>query len=403
MLAMTFGLHGNLLVVHGGGTTSVMNASLYGVIGEAARHSQVEAIYGARFGTDGLLACDFIDLRRAPSAVIEALPRTPGSALGASRRKMEAADYDRILSGFRQHNIRYFFFNGGNGTMLAAGDLARLAQQQGWDMRVIGIPKTVDNDLVRTDHTPGYGSAARYQAITALELGRDNECLPFSISVMETIGRNVGWLAAATTLAARSPEDGPQLVYVPEIPFLPEKFLADVESVYRRKGRAFICVGEGLKDEHGEPVFLTSDLGHEADGFGRPVPGNVSMHLARLIGRELKLRVRNDKPGLCARMSLAHVSPVDREEARQCGELAVRHALLGITGMMITLERASNTPYGCQFGLAPLSEIGNRERFLPREFMNDEGNYPSPLFRQFAAPLLGPDLPEYARLSGAGS
>ncbi len=394
---MSFGLHGNLLVAHGGGTTAVINASLYGVIREALRHSQVEAIHGARFGTDGLLGADFLDMRKQPAAALEALPFAPGSALGSSRRTIEAPDYQRILHNFRKHNIRYFFFNGGNGTMLAAGELTRLAAAEGWEMRVMGIPKTVDNDLVRTDHTPGYGSAARYLAVTALELGRDNESLPFPICVMETIGRNAGWLAAATTLAARSPDDGPQLVYVPEIPFRADKFLADVEDVYRRKGRAFICVCEALKDEHGEPVFITSTE-TDRDGFGRPLPGNVSVHLARLIGQELKLRVRNDKPGLCARMSIAHVSPVDREEAQQCAEVAVRHAMLGISGMMITLERLGNSPYRCQFGLAPLAEIGNRERFMPREYMNEDGNYPTAAFRHYAVPLLGGSLPEYVRL-----
>lgn len=395
--ATSFQLHGNLLVAHGGGLTAVLNASLYGVIREAMRHPQVEGIYGARFGTQGLLEGDFLDLRREPAASIEALLHTPGSALGSSRRSIEPADYERILARLRAHDVRFFFFNGGNGSMLGAARLARLAVEHGYEMRVMGIPKTVDNDLVRTDHCPGYGSAARYLAICALELGRDNEALPFPVEILETIGRNAGWLAAATVLAARAPEDGPQLVYVPEIPFESERFLQDVEQVYRRLGRVVVAVAEGVKDARGEPFFYTS-LESDRDGFGRPLTGNVSVELARLVGRELRLRVRNEKPGLCARASLAHASPVDREEARQCAEVAVRHALLGITGMMVTLERVSGAPYRCEFGLAPLEEIGASERTLPREFINEAGNYPSDQFCEYARPLLGPGLPEYARL-----
>ncbi len=395
--ATTFALHGNLLVAHGGGPTAVLNASLYGLIREAARHPQVEGIYGARFGTQGLLEGDFLDLRREPAASIEALPHTPGSALGSSRRSIEPADYERILSRLRAHNVRFFFFNGGNGSMLGAARLARLAAEQGYELRVIGIPKTVDNDLVRTDHCPGYGSAARYLAVSALEVGRDNEALPFPVEIFEAMGRNAGWLAAATVLAARGPDDGPQLIYVPEIAFEPERFLRDVEQVYRRLGRVVVAVAEGIRDARGEPVFFTS-LESDRDGFGRPLTGNVSVELARLVGRELRLRVRNEKPGLCARASMAHVSPVDRAETQQCAEVAVRHAVLGITGMMVTLERASDAPYRCEFGLAPLEEIGARERAMPREFMNEAGNYPSEQFLRYARPLVGPGLPEYARL-----
>jgi len=395
--AGTFSLRGNLVFAHGGGTTAVMNASLYGVIREALRHPQVEGIYGARHGAQGLVEGNFIDLRREPSAVIDELPRTPASVLGSSRRRIEPDDYDRILGNLRRYSVRFLFFNGGDGTMFGAGELARLAAERGHDLRVVGIPKTVDNDVVRTDHTPGYGSAARYLAATALELGRDSEAIPFPIHILETIGRNAGWLAAATTLAARSPEDGPQLVYVPEIPFVRDRFLTDVARVHKQLGRLLVIVSEGIKDEHGEAVFYTSGES-DRDGFGRPLAGNVSVELARLIGRELGLRVRNDKPGLCARVSVAHVSPPDREEAQQAGEVAVRHALLGVSGQMVTLERVSSSPYRCGFGLAPLAEVGGRERTMPREFMNEEGNYPTELFRRYALPLLGPDLPHYVRL-----
>lgn len=389
-------LHGNLLVTHGGGPTAVLNASLYGILREAVRHSHIEQIYGARFGTDGLIQGNFIDLGRASKENIDALPYTPGSALGSSRRRLEAGDYERILKNLKARNIRFVFFTGGNGSMLAAGELARVAAAQNYDIRVIGVPKTVDNDLLHTDHTPGYGSAARYLAITALELGWENESLPFPIEIMETIGRDAGWLAAATVLAARGPEEGPQLVYVPEIPFDPRAFVRDVEDVYRRLGRVMVAACEGLKDANGNPVYTTS-LESDRDGFGRPLPGNLSLYLSNLVGQELKLRVRNEKPGIIARTATAHVSAPDRQEAQQCGEVAVRHAMLGMTGMMVTLQRLSESPYRCGFGLVSLSEVGNRDRAMPREFMNEAGNYPSAQFRAYAAPLVGGDLPSYHR------
>lgn len=390
-------LHGNLLVAHGGGPTAVLNASLYGVIHEARRHAAIESLYGARYGTEGLLAGNLVDLRLQHPETIEALPHTPGSVLGSSRRRIEPTDYGRILEQLRKHNIRFLFLTGGNGSMLAADRLGKHAEERSWEMRLLGVPKTVDNDLILTDHTPGYGSAARYLAITALELGRDNEALPFPVEILETMGRNTGWLAASTLLAAPEPEDGPQLVYVPEVPFTPERFLRDVESVYRRLGRVVAVVAEGLQDARGQPV-AGSPLETDRDGLGRPLYGNVSAHLAELVGRELRLRVRNDKPGLCARASRDHVSPVDRLEAKRCGEIAVRRILDGATRMMVTIERVSSSPYRCEFGLAPLEKVAGRERAMPREFMNPEGNYPSAAFRDYALPLVGECLPRYLRL-----
>ena len=376
----------------------MLNASLYGVIREAFRHPRIEEIYGARFGNEGLLAGNFADLRRQAAQKLDGLPSTPGSALGSSRRRIEPAYYEGILHQLRHQNIRFLLFNGGNGTMMLASEIARFAAAHGWEMRVMGIPKTVDNDIVLTDHCPGYGSAARYLAVTALELGLDNEALPFPVEILETIGRDTGWLAAATVLATRGPEEAAQVVYVPEIPFEIDRFLADVEFVYRRMGRVVAVVAEGVRNARGEPMAASS-LDSNRDGFGRPLPGNVSAQLAELVGRELRLRVRNDKPGICARSSLAHVSSVDREEALRCGEFAVERALGGVSGMIVTLERVSESPYLCELGLAPLEDVACHERMMPREFMNDAGNFPTEAFRRYAAPLLGGELPAYSRLA----
>ncbi len=396
-------LRGNLLVAHGGGPTAVINSSLYGVIQEASGLEAIDGVYGARFGTAGLLSGDWIDLRRQPQEQVEALKHTPASALGSSRRTIEDGDYECILDHFRRQDVRFFLFNGGNGTMLAAAELARRAVAQGYELRVIGIPKTVDNDLAGTDHAPGYGSAARYMAVTALELGRDNQALPFPVCIFEAMGRNTGWLAAASTLFARHADDGPQLVYVPEIPFHREQFLADVEATYRRTGRAFIVVSEGIRDEQGE-LFVTS-LATDRDGFGRPLPGNVSVHLAGLVGKELRLRVRNEKPGLCARTSMAHVSATDRAEAEECGRYAVRAAVAGNSGMMVSLRRASydsdssHTSYCCEYALTPLDDVAGREQRLPVEWFNAEARQPGRAFYDYALPLTGDDIPRHARFN----
>lgn len=390
------GRRGNLLVAHGGGPTAVINSSLYGVIQEASSRDLVTGIFGARFGTEGLLSGDWIDLSRQPQVEIDALRHTPASALGSSRRTVEDADYERILSQLRSRDVRFFLFNGGNGTMLAAGELARRAAETGYDLRVIGIPKTVDNDLAETDHSPGYGSAARYMAVIALELGRDNESLPFPVCILEAMGRHTGWLAAASVLAAVDPEDGPQLVYVPEIPFHRDQFLGDVEACYRRTGRAFVVVSEGIRDEAGE--LFTTSLASDRDGFGRPLAGNVSVHLAALVGKELKLRVRNEKPGLCGRTSAAHISTSDREEAEECGRVAVRAALGGSTGMMVSLVRMNGARgYWCDYQLVPLEKVKDRERRLPVDWFDIEARRPSQAFCDYALPLTGANFPRHAR------
>ena len=389
-------LTGTAVVAHGGGPTAVINASLAGVIEERARHSEITALYGARHGIQGVLAEDFIDLDREDPDLVELIARTPGSALGSCRYKVKEPDYERILEVFRAHNVRYFFYTGGNDSMDTTMKVARLARESGYELRAVGIPKTIDNDLAETDHCPGYGSAAWFYACALRDIGADLRELPRRVTVVEVMGRNAGWLVAATALARREPDDPPQLIYLPERPLSGDKLLADVETVYRRLGYAVVAVCEGQRDEKGEP--FGADL-ITADGFAHELAGNLAHALSQLIARRLKLRARSEKPGLLGRTSAAFISESDQREARMCGREAVRAAVEGATEKMVTLVREPGREYHVRTGLAALERVANIERRFPPEWIHPEGNDVLEPFLDYARPLTGPVLPR-ARLRG---
>ena len=265
---------GNCLIAQSGGPTAVINASVAGAAEEAARHSQITGVYAALNGIRGVLLEEIFDLSQEPAGNISGLHRTPSAGLGSCRYKLKdlqtsRADYERILEVFEAHNIRYFFYAGGNDSMDTADKTAALAAETGYELVAMGIPKTIDNDLACTDHCPGYGSVAKYVATTAMEAGKDTEALytTDTCTVLEVMGRNAGWIAAATGLASRGPEDAPHLIYLPEAVFSVEKFVDDVKAVHQRLGRVFIVVGEGLKDKDGN--YVTSQVGDfSKDSFG---------------------------------------------------------------------------------------------------------------------------------------
>lgn len=265
-------IEGNLLIAQAGGPTAVINASLKGVIEEAKKYSFIKGIYGARFGIEGVLNENFIDLGRQPQLVIDKLPYTPASALGSCRRKLVEADYPRILDVLKKYNIRYFFYNGGNDSMDTCSKISALAGS--YEMRVIGIPKTIDNDLEHTDHCPGFGSAARYAAVSTMELAKDVEALPIHVCVMELMGRNAGWITASASLARKKETDGPHLIYLPERPFIEEQFLEDIIHWRKKAGGVLVVVSEGLRDDNGRVI---SDSGI-VDGFGHKVPDAFVCH-----------------------------------------------------------------------------------------------------------------------------
>jgi 6-phosphofructokinase 1 len=390
--------NGNFLIAQGGGPTAVINASLTGAVLEALdRLDPSSHVWGARGGIAGLLREDFIDLRVPQRGVWEEIRLAPAAALGSCRKKMGPADLSRAVEICRARDIRYFFYIGGNDSMDTACKMARIAKETGYEMFAAGIPKTVDNDLPETDFCPGFGSCARFIAQSVIDLGMDIRALPTPVSIMEVIGRNAGWTAAAAMLARREPDDAPHLIYTPEVRLSPQKFLRDVKEVYDRLGWVVVVVSEGLCDEKGES--LSGAAGEAAvDGFGHKLPGDVAPALAHLITRELGLRARSEKPGLLARASSHHVSQVDREAAEGAGRFAAGQAFAGESGFMAAIRRESSAPWRIGFCQVPLEKTANIERKLPGEYVLTSQNNIAESFRQYAEPLIGGPLRRYAQL-----
>jgi len=405
-------LRGNALVAQSGGPTTVINSSLCGVIEECLKAEEIELVYGAHNGILGVLTEDLFDITKESPQVIRGLRRTPAAAAGSCRYKLQdldenREDYDRILEVFQAHDIRYFFYIGGNDSMDTADKIARLAGEISYDLRVMGVPKTIDNDLAETDHTPGYGSEVKYLAAMTMESGRDTEALyTFDpCTVVEAMGRNTGWIAAGAAVAHREELDAPHLVYVPEIPFSVDKFIEDVKETHKRLGMAVVLASEGLRDESGR--YITTQKGELAkDAFGHIQLGGVAETLKNIIEKEVGLKCRYNKPGTAQRNAMHFASLTDSDEAWTVGAEAVRQALLGKSGYMITIVRESSDPYRAGTGLAALSAVANGEKFLPRDFMNEAGNHITDKCREYVLPLLkgevpiriGPDgLPEFVR------
>ena len=366
------------MVLHSGGPTPVVNASLLGVVEEARRHPRIQQLFGARFGIDGILNQDFVDLLALDQNRVAAMALSPSSALGTSRRYVDDETLAAILKVLASRGIEYLFFTGGNGSMGAA---ARIAASS--DIQVIGIPKTIDNDLTHTDHTPGYPAAARFFACAARDIAADNRALPGQVEFIEVLGRNTGWLVAATALARRDPDDAPHLIYFPETRLPLTQLLDDVDRVYRRLGRCVVAVCEGQLDETGQP--FGADV---RPASGRPLAMNLAHRLAMLVSEKLKLRARSEKPGLLARSGAAYFSQLDWDEARLAGEAAVRTAMKGASGVMITFEREPGF-YSVRCGTAPLAEVASAERAFPSEWKNAAGNDVTRAFFDYAEPLLG--------------
>ena len=380
----------NVLVVHGGGPTAVINASLYGVIEEARASGKIGCVYGAIGGSEAILRERFLDLMKYPREKLRLLLATPSTAIGSSRYALEADDYKAMVGIFQKHQIKYVLFNGGNGTMDTCGKVYEACKGAG--IFVVGIPKTIDNDIAITDHTPGFASAARYMAETTAEVGMDVKGLPIHVCVMEAMGRNAGWITAASALARKKPGDAPHLIYLPERPFHEEEFLEDVKKLYEEKGGVVVVVSEGLKDEEGKPIvppIFTS---------GRSVYyGDVSAYLANLVIRKLGVKARSEKPGICGRASVALQSPVDREEAVLAGREALRAAMGGQSGVMVGFIRdeAADSPYRMQIRMIPIKEVMLYERILPEEYINQRGNDVTEAFVKWCRPLIGERTWEY--------
>jgi len=389
----------NAIVAQSGGPTAVINSSACGVIQEATKSGKIGHVIGAVNGILGVLKEELFNISDEKPQTIEALKQTPAAAIGSCRYKLKSledskADFERVLDVFKAHNIHYFFYAGGNDSMDTADKVNKLAADAGYELVCMGIPKTVDNDLAFTDHCPGYPSVAKYVATCAMEAGRDTEALytTDTCTILEVMGRNAGWIAAATGLAHRSAEDAPHLVYMPEAAFSFDKLVNDVQEVLKEFGRVFIVAGEGLKDDKGQ--YITADSGlFSKDSFGHVQLGGVADMLKTVIEKEVKIKARWNKLGTNQRSAMHFASLTDVNEAYMCGQMAVRYALEGVNGKMVTLVRESNTPYKCTTGLADLRDVANGEKKVPKEFINEKGNHITDAMRDYVRPLVQGEAP----------
>ena len=406
-------LKGNLIFGQSGGPTSVINASAAGVFLEALKNSDtIEKIYGAENGIVGILNEKLFDIGQEDPKELELLKYTPSSVLGSCRYKLADADkdetdYKRILEVFKKYNIRYFFYNGGNDSMDTCNKISKYMQKSGYECRVMGVPKTIDNDLFGTDHCPGFSSAAKYIATTTMEVYQDARVYDTGmICVIEVMGRHAGWLTAATRLASEK-GCGPDLIYLPEIDFDLKKMLEDVKAIYKKTGKVIIAVAEGIKTKDGKfvPDLFQSGSG-EVDSFGHAQLGGTAYILADYLKSEIGCKTRGIELSLMQRSASHCASKSDYEESFLAGQTAVQKAIEGLSDYMVGFERKAGKEYVCQIKLIPLNDVANTEKKVPREWINDEGNYVNEEFVAYALPLIQGEteqpkedgLPRFARL-----
>jgi len=389
-----------LLVGQSGGCTQVMNASLLGVVEEARRCPAIGMVWGMRGGIEGLLRGDLVDLSSVGIEELLSIARVPAAALGSCRRKIADAEADEIVRSLVARRVRYLAYIGGNDSADTAHRLARAARRLSLDLRAVAVPKTIDNDLPCTDHSPGYGSAARFIASVTADAGMETEAMGAvePVKVIEVMGRNAGWLACASALGKRSDRDAPQIVWPPEVPFERRRFLRLVKESLDRLGYCLVVVAQTVRDTRGR--LVGGRMASERDAFGHPRAEGAAETLCRLVREGLGVRARFDKPGTIQRLSSAHVSPVDFDEARSCGNWAVRFAVEGRSGCMVIMRRRRGSSYGVEYDTVPISRVANRERLLPDAYFDRAVMLPTEAFRRYALPLVGPGLPAHARLRG---
>ena len=392
---------GNVVIAQGGGPTAVINASLYGMVRESTRQlSASSKIWGARGGILGVLQRRWLDLRQPSVRLWKSIAVSPGAALGSCRKMLSAQEAMEAVFVLRNEDVRHFFYIGGNDSMDTALKMSEAALALHYEITCCGIPKTIDNDLLATDHCPGFGSAARFIAQSVVDLGMDIRALPTPVSILEVMGRDAGWLTAATSLGRKDPDDAPHLIYVPERPLGRESFLRDVQKVYDRQGWVVIAVSEGAKDETGESWAVTRTQ-QTLDGFGHKLPGDVATRLAGLVTSELGLRARSEKPGLLGRSCSMMASSVDRREAREVGRFGFSWAIKGNTGFMVSIKRAYSAAYSVEYAAVPLKTVANLTRLLPPQYVSGDGNDIKEEYRAYVEPLIGDPLRRYARLDSS--
>ena len=392
-------LTGKVLIAQGGGPTAVINQSLVGAVLESRKFPEVTRVYGATNGVRGIVNEDFLDLSQETTHNLEQVAMTPSSALLSTRDKPDTAYCREIFKVCQAHDVRYFFYIGGNDSADTVKIVNENAEQAGYDMRCIHIPKTIDNDLVINDHTPGFGSAARFVAQAFMGFNLDNRALP-GVMIGVVMGRSAGFLTASATLGRKYPDDGPHYVYMPERPFSEERFLSDIKKAMDKYGRCVVAISEGVMDEAGKPFMIKLTGRKEADAHG-----NVSMSgsgalgdmLSDLVKEKLKIkRVRADTLGYMQRSFLGIVSDVDAHEAREVGEKAAQFAIWHDEDGSITIQRTGN--YSVDYRIVPLADIAAKSKTMPPEFFTPEGNDTTWEYYNYARPLLGSGFPNVHRI-----
>ncbi|MGH9451285.1 MAG: diphosphate--fructose-6-phosphate 1-phosphotransferase [Terriglobia bacterium] len=382
---------GNAVVSHGGGPTAVLNSSLLGVF-DGVNGAGVKRLWAAAGGLAGMTQVSCVDLLKLPRATVVSAARQPGSYIGSFRGIITEEDLDRFIGFCRRRDVRYCFCTGGNGSMGTALRIADAARKRRYDLLTVGVPKTMDNDICETDHCPGFGSAARFVMNAVRDIGLDQRSLPSPVSIIEVMGRNTGWLAAASILARHRKDAPPHFIYIPERIFDPQEFLARIDGLLAARGWAVGVVAEGLRDGSGRIIGASG--GSARDAQGRVLAGNCSQSLAALVTRSLKVRARSEKPGLLCRAFVACRSETDMREAYEAGQAAAHAALSGQSSVMVALERPRSGPYHCSYRFVPLSSVANRERKLdPRYLKAGVSEGVDGRYARYARPLAG-GMPE---------
>lgn len=406
-------LKGACIIGQSGGPTSVINASAYGAIKAAQDSEEITKVYGALNGIVGVLTDNLIDMDQEDPDELALMKYTPSSALGSCRYKLKDADeddtdYRRILEIFTKYNVRYFFYNGGNDSMDTCNKISKFMLQNNYECRVMGIPKTIDNDLAGTDHCPGYGSAAKYIATSVMEVYHDARVYDTGmITIIEAMGRNAGWLTASASLANIT-GNGPDLIYLPEVVFDMDKFIARVKDIYSKNKKVLIVVSEGIKDKNGRYISeYGTDLTKTKDSFGHAQLGGIAAYLADVVKRETGAKVRSIELSLLQRCAAHCASQTDIDESFMAGQAAVTNAVAGITDKMVGFERTyENGSYKCNIKLFDLDVVANTEKKVPLEWLNDTQDGLSEKFTEYALPLIQGEtklkkengLPRFVRL-----
>lgn len=371
----------NIAVAQSGGPTCAINSSLAGVFAEAKKQPQINTIYGSRNGIYGIIDDNLIDLSTVlkNDDDVELLKCTPSTALGSCRYKLPNVEddesvYETIIKQFEKYNIKAFFYIGGNDSMDTVAKLSKYINLKGLDIKVVGVPKTIDNDVAMTDHTPGFGSAAKFIATTMQEIIRDSSVYRLdSVTIVEIMGRDAGWLTASSGILKANGEQAPNLIYLPEIPFSIEKFIEDIKTVQKTSKSVIVAVSEGLKLANGQYV-ASECLSGCVDAFGHQYLAGLGKYLEGVVKEKINCKVRSIELNVLQRCASHIASKTDIEEAMQIGGEAVKAALNGETGVMLTFERTSNSPYQISFKTAVIDNIANKEKLFPLEWINEDKN-----------------------------